>query len=144
MKRTIHHTFFYPHPVERVWEYLTNPELLAEWLMENDFKPVVGHQFQFKTKPKFKLKFDGTIYCKVLEIIPLKRLSYSWRGGVDGDKAQLDSVVTWTLKPKNNGTELTLEHTGFRGLKNYPAYFIMNMGWLKIGKRFLNKLSVKR
>ena len=135
MQRDIHHTWFFPQPPEVIWDYLTKSELITQWLMENDFQPVVGHQFQFRTKPRIKLGFDGKVYCKVLEIIPLKRLSYSWKGGVE-DKTTLDSIVTWTLTPKNNGTELSLAHTGFRGIKNYLAYFIMNKGWAKISKRF--------
>ncbi len=109
--------------------------------MENNFQPVVGYQFQFQAKPKVKINFDGNIYCEVLEIVPYQRLTYSWKGGGTKEKPTLDSVVTWSLLSKNDGTELTLEHSGFKGLKNYPAYFIMNMGWLKIGKRFLKNLN---
>ena len=79
MKRDIKHQFTLPQPPEVVWEYLTDPELLAQWLMPNDFKPEVGHKFQFGAKPKFPLGFDGRIYCEVLEIIPLKRLSFVGR-----------------------------------------------------------------
>lgn len=108
--------------------------------MENDFKPEVGHKFQFRTKPKIKLGFDGIVYCQVLELIPLKKLSYSWKGGM-GEKPSLDSVVTWTLEAVEGGTNLTLEHTGFKGFKNYITYLIMNKGWLKIGKRILIRLN---
>lgn len=141
MNKTIKHTFFYPHSVDLVWDYLTKPELIKQWLMENNFQPVVGYQFQFQAKPKVKINFDGNIYCEVLEIVPYQRLTYSWKGGGTKEKPTLDSVVTWSLLSKNDGTELTLEHSGFKGLKNYPAYFIMNMGWLKIGKRFLKNLN---
>lgn len=135
MKREISHTWFFPHPPETVWEYLTTSELLAQWLMENDFQPVVGHKFQFYTKPKINLGFDGRVYCEVLEVTPYKRLSYSWRGGAGTEKVRLDSIVVWTLSPKDNGTELLLEHKGFTGMKNFLAYLIMNQGWLKIAKR---------
>jgi len=135
MQRDIKHSFFLPNPPEAVWEYLTKPELIAQWLMQNDFKPVVGHQFQFKTKPQVKFGFDGTVYCEVMEVVPLKRLSYSWKGGMGKDKILLDSVVIWTLTPRDNGTELRLEHKGFKGLKNFIGYFFMNSGWAKIGKR---------
>lgn len=142
MQRTIRHEFTFSQPPEMVWEYLTNPELLAQWLMPNDFKPLVGHQFQFKTKPKLKLRFDGTIYCEVLEIIPCKKLIYSWKGGLSRENPSLDSIVIWTLTPIDKGTVLRLEHTGFEGLKNYLSYFIMNMGWLKIGTRFIKRLNL--
>lgn len=142
MQRTIRHEFTFSQPPEVVWEYLTNPEWLALWLMPNDFKPQVGHQFQFKTKPKLKLRFDGTVYCEVLEIIPYKKLVYSWKGGLSKENPSLDSIVIWTLMPTNNGTVLQLEHKGFDGLKNYLSYFIMNMGWLKIGNRFIKKINL--
>jgi uncharacterized protein YndB with AHSA1/START domain len=125
-----------------VWDYLTDSNLLAQWLMPNDFKPKVGHKFQFKAKPKTKFGFDGTIYCEVLEIVPYKKLVYSWQGGMSKEKPSLDSIVVWTLTPTDEGTLLQLEHKGFKGLKNYLAYFIMNMGWVKIGKRLQGKLNI--
>ena len=141
MKDTIRHEFTFPQAPEIVWDYLTDPELLAQWLMPSDFSPVVGHKFQFGTKPKYRFAFDGRIYCEVLEIIPCKKLVYSWRGGISGEKPTLDSVVTWTLNPLNGGTRLTLEHKGFRGIKNFFPYLIMNKGWKKIGTRFLKQLN---
>ena len=141
MQREIRHQWFFPHPVEDVWEFLTNSELLGQWLMKNDFKPVVGHQFTFTTKSRINPAFDGTIFCEVLEVSPLKRLSYSWKGGPRKGKITLDSLVTWTLTPKENGTELLLEHTGFKGVKNFLAYIIMNKGWtIIIRKRFTTQL----
>ncbi len=141
MQRNIVHKWFFEHSPETVWEYLVRPELISQWLMENDFKPVVGHRFQFNTRPKIKIGFDGIIFCEVLEIVPFKRLSYSWKGGSKG-KISLDSVVIWTLTPKENGTELLLEHNGFQGMKNYIAYFFMNEGWrTKIRKRFMELVN---
>jgi uncharacterized protein YndB with AHSA1/START domain len=141
MKKTITHQFAFPHPPEVVWEYLTDSELLAQWLMPNDFKPVLGHQFQFGTKPRLKLGFDGRVFCTVLEIVTHKKLVYSWKGGMGKEKTLLDSVVTWTLTPTDNGTILHLEHTGFKGLKNFIPYIAMNAGWVKIGKRFIAKVN---
>lgn len=141
MSHTIVHRFEYDHAPEVVWEYLTNPEKLAAWLMPNDFKPVVGHTFQFGTKPKFPLGFDGRIYCEVLEIIPYQKLVYSWKGGLGKSKPSLDSIVEWTLEPKGRGTILHLKHSGFSGVKNYLPYIIMNKGWLKIGNRLALHLS---
>ncbi|MEJ6979550.1 SRPBCC domain-containing protein [Pedobacter sp. P351] len=141
MQRDIRHQFYFPQPPEIVWEYLTKTELIAQWLMENDFTPLKGHKFQLKTRPKIKLGFDGTVYCEVLEFDYLRRLSYSWKGGISTDKPTLDSVVIWTLSPASGGTELLLEHTGFNGIKNYLAFIIMNMGWLKIGKRLSGHLK---
>jgi uncharacterized protein YndB with AHSA1/START domain len=129
MEKEIRHRWFFPHPPEMVWDYLTKSGLLAQWLMENDFKAIRGHKFQFNAKPKVKIGFDGVIFCEVLEIVPSKRLSYSWKGGPGKGRITLDSVVTWTLYPQNQGTELLLEHTGFKGMKNFIPYLIMNRGW---------------
>lgn len=95
-----------PHPPAKVWRALTESALLARWLMANDLRPVVGHSFTFKAEPT--PWWDGMVYCEVLEVDPLKRLRYSWRGG------SLDTVVTWTLMPTpSGGTRLALEQSGF-------------------------------
>lgn len=135
MSHSITHQFEFPHPPEVVWKYLTDSELLAQWLMPNDFQPLVGHVFQFGTKPKYPLGFDGRIYCEVLEVIPHRKLVYTWKGGLSKEKPSLDSVVTWMLEASENGTVLTLEHSGFKNPKNFLAHFIMQKGWAKIGKR---------
>ena len=144
MSRSIVHKWFFEHDVDTVWEYLTDSELLAQWLMPNDFEPTVGHQFNFCTKPKVKFGFDGTVYCEVLEVVPKQKLSYSWKGGANG-KTSLDTVVTWMLTPQEGGVELRLEHSGFKGVRNYLPYIIMGKGWLKIVKRLLKiiKLTVR-
>jgi len=135
MQRDIKHTWYFDHAPEHIWDYLTKPELLSQWLMESDFKPIVGHTFMFNTRPKVKLGFDGLIYCEVLEVKPFTRLSYTWKGGPGKGKITLDSVVVWTLIPKESGTELVLEHKGFTGMKNFLSYLIMNKGWQKIKTR---------
>jgi len=144
MTRDIRHTWFFDHAPQAIWDFLTEPELLAQWLMESNFKPVVGHKFSFNTKPKVKLGFDGNIYCEVLSVEPVKRLSYSWKGGPGKGRITLDSVVTWTLTPKGNGTELELVHSGFKGFGNYITYLVMNKGWLKIAKRLSQKMQYER
>ena len=90
-----------PYPPGKIWRALTQPHLLEEWLMKNDFNPVVGH--------RFNLRADwGTVDCQVLAVEPNKTLSYTW-GAYD-----LKSVVTWTLSPTSTGTRLRMEQTGFR------------------------------
>ena len=131
MPTSIHHKFFFPNPPEVVWEYLTDAQLIEQWLMPNDFLPVVGYDFQFRTNPLPNFNFDGIVYCKVLEIIPFKKLSYSWKGGPGDRKITLDSVVVWTLHPTNGGTELILDHSGFKEVENFTMHSIMNEGWLK-------------
>ena len=77
------------------------------------------------------LNFDGIFYCKVLEIVPFKKLSYSWKGGPGDGRITLDSKVVWKLEPKDKGTELFLEHSGFSEIENLAIYNGMTDGWLK-------------
>lgn len=90
----------YQHPPEKVWRALTQPHLIEEWLMTNDFQPVVGHVFKLSGG-------WGSVDCKVLTVEPHQSLSYTW--GTLG----LASVVTWTLTPTAKGTHLRMEQTGF-------------------------------
>jgi uncharacterized protein YndB with AHSA1/START domain len=113
--------FSYPHPPERVWRAITDSKAIAYWLMPNDFQPVVGHEFHFRTTPRGA--WDGTVACKVLEVTPPRKLAYSWAGG------GIDTVVTFNLAPEAGGTKLTLEHTGFRGFRGFMASKMMGGGW---------------
>ena len=87
--------------------------------------------FNFRTNPIPSLDFDGIFYCKVLEIVPFKKLSYSWKSGPGEGKITLDSVVVWKLEPKDNGTELFLEHSGFAKKENLDFYNGLTHGWLE-------------
>ena len=119
----------YPFPPERVWGALTSSEALATWLMPNDFAPVKGHQFTFRTKPA--PGFDGTVHCEVLELDPPRRMVWSWAGG------PLDTTVTFTLEPSGDGTHLRLQHEGFHGLAAQLVRRIMGNGWPRILRRHL-------
>jgi uncharacterized protein YndB with AHSA1/START domain len=129
--RTIHVDEFLPHPPARVWQALIDPDLLARWLMPNDFKPVVGHRFTFQAKPLPTVGFSGVIECEVLDIQPERLLSISWRDAdVQGGNG-LDSTVTWRLHPEGRGTRIFLEHAGFDPDDAFQqlARSIMNGGW---------------
>ena len=104
-----------PFPPEKVWRALTQPHLIQEWLMENDFAPVVDH--------RFNLRADwGVVDCQVLAVEPNKTLSYTW------DTKGLESVVTWTLTPTSIGTLLRMEQSGFRP-DQQPYYQGAKAGW---------------
>lgn len=141
MSKSINHTLFYPQKPELVWEYLTTPALMAQWLMQTDFEPVLGHEFTFRTGPLPKFDFDGIVYCKVLEITPPRKLVYSWKGGPGDGKITMDSIVTWNLTEKDNGTELTLDHNGFKVLTNLALFDGMNAGWLANMKKIADRLN---
>jgi uncharacterized protein YndB with AHSA1/START domain len=104
-----------PYPPEKIWRALTAPYLIEEWLMKNDFEPVVDH--------KFNLTGDwGAVDCQVLKVQPMRSLSYSWSAH------GLESVVTWTLTPTSKGTNLRMEQSGFR-LDQNQFYQGAKMGW---------------
>jgi uncharacterized protein YndB with AHSA1/START domain len=131
MKNVIQHNWFFEQAPETVWEYLTRSELMAQWLMENDFQPVVGHQFMFRSKAYPPIGFDGNVFCQVLDLVPAKKLSYSWKFGPKPGEITVDSIVTWNLISKDRGTELRLEHRSVSGEMYLPAYNAMNEGWKK-------------
>jgi uncharacterized protein YndB with AHSA1/START domain len=113
----------FPYPPEKIWRALTQPHLIEEWLMKNDFKPVVNH--------RFNLSADwGAVDCQVLAVEPHKTLSYTWVA------YGLESVVIWTLAPKNKGTLLRMEQSGFRP-DQQQAYQGAKHGW----QRFLAALE---
>ncbi len=103
-----------PHPPEKVWRALTQPHLIEEWLMKNEFEPVVGH--------RFNLRADwGVVECQVVAVEPNKSLSYTWDAARGGAASDLKSVVTWTLTPTRSGTHLRMEQAGFR--PDQPQYY---------------------
>src|SRR5260221_4979936 len=114
MQKEIKNTWHFNQPPKEVWEYLTQTELIALWLMPNNFKPILGHEFQFKAKPIPSLDLDGIFHCKVLEIVDYKTLIYSWKGGPGDGVFTLDTMVEWTLEKYRNGAKLFLKHSGFK------------------------------
>jgi Uncharacterized conserved protein len=119
----------YPHAPEKVWRALTQPELLAEWLMKNDFKPVVGHKFNFRAQPM--PQWNGVTDCEVLAVEPNKRLQYSWRSSGEEAKDGMRTVVTWTLTPTTGGTLVRMEQSGFRP-EDQGFYNGAQWGWKKM------------
>jgi uncharacterized protein YndB with AHSA1/START domain len=95
-----------PYAPEKLWRALTQPHLIAEWLMNNDFAPAVGRKFTLRMDPQ--PHWNGVVDCQVLVVEPNKTLSYTW--GALG----LESVVTFTLTATPAGTHLRMEQTGFR------------------------------
>jgi uncharacterized protein YndB with AHSA1/START domain len=125
-----------PHPPAKVWRALTEPELLAKWIMANDMQPLVGHSFTFRAEPM--PWWDGIVHCEVLEMEPHKRLRYSWRSGPES--SPLDTVVTWTLTPTpSGGTRLALEHSGFVP-GNAFAFDGARQGWQRMAGERLGEV----
>jgi uncharacterized protein YndB with AHSA1/START domain len=121
------------HPPKKVWRALTDPELLAEWLL-----PVVG--FRLEPGAAFTLKtqaypgWDGTVSCRVVEIEPHRKLSYAWTVPF------LDTVVTFTLTPTATGTRLTIEQTGFKPDQKRELGGA-RYGWKMMGEKLVDLLA---
>jgi uncharacterized protein YndB with AHSA1/START domain len=111
-----------PHAPEKIWRALTQGPLIEAWLMANDFQPVVGHAFKFRSKPV--PGWDGIIDAEVLLVEPNKKLSYSW--GSMG----LKTIVLWTLNATKTGTLLRMEQSGFRSDSD-ANYRGATYGWQK-------------
>ncbi len=121
----------FPHAPEKLWRALTQPHLIEEWLMKNDFKPDVGHSFHMRGD------WGGVLDCEVLAVEPNRVLSYTWDFKHDDAAYALKSVVTFTLTPSGAGTHLRMEQTGFRPDQK-QAFGGAHAGW----KQFLDKLDL--
>jgi uncharacterized protein YndB with AHSA1/START domain len=121
---------FLPHPPDKVWRVITEPALIAKWLMPNDFKLEVGHKFTFQGFPIPAAGFGGTGHSEVLDFEPEKMLRIAWRAA-PADLSTLDSTVTFTLEPEGIGTRLFLVHDGFHPDDPYQAasHRFMSGGW---------------
>lgn len=115
-------------PPEKIWRALTQPHLIEEWLMRSDFKPVEGHRFTLRNRPRPDV--DVAVDCQVLTVEPNKTLSYTWRA------FDLDSVVTFTLEPTPKGTIIRMEQAGFR-----PDQTLAYKGAKAAWKQFLGELE---
>ncbi|AFC30208.1 hypothetical protein PM3016_3363 [Paenibacillus mucilaginosus 3016] len=128
MSLTLSMDFQFTTSIEKLWSALTDSSKLAKWVanihtgqaMENDFKPVVGHRFQFRTQPNEF--WNGIIEGEVLIVEEPHRLSYTWSSGEK-------HTVTWTLRAIGDGkVNLHLEQTG---ISNAQALGGAKYGWSK-------------
>jgi len=115
-------------PVDRVWQALTDVNQMREWYFDlPEFKAEPGFEFQFM------VEHEGNTYdhrCKVTEVIPEKKLAYTWR--YEGQPG--NSLVTFELFPRGNRTRLKLTHEGLDSFPKLPAYARENFlrGWTEI------------
>jgi uncharacterized protein YndB with AHSA1/START domain len=123
-----------PHSLEKIWRALTQGPLIEQWLMKNDFKPVVGHRFNFRATPM--PHWNGVTDCEVLAVEPYERLAYSWNASGEEAAGGLKTVVTWTLSPVKGGVLVRMEQSGFRPDEE-AAYQGASYGW----QRFIGGLE---
>ena len=123
------------HPPEKVWRALTQPELLAQWLLPaTGLELAPGAAFTFNTQPM--PGWDGTVRCRFVEIQPQRKLSYSWAVG----DMELDTVVTFTLTPTATGTHLTLVQSGFKPSQK-QNFGGARYGWKMMGEKLVELLG---
>lgn len=121
------------HPPEKVWRALTDPELMAEWLL-----PTIG--FDLRLGAAFTLKtqaypgWDGTVSCQVVEVEPLRKLSYTW------NVPFLETVVTFTLTPTALGTRLVIVQSGFKADQKRESGGA-RYGWKMMGGKLIDLLE---
>jgi len=121
------------HAPEKVWRALTDPVLLAQWLLPVvDLKLERAEAFTFKAQPQ--PGWDGTVNCRFVEIEAQRKLSWAW---VVGD---IDTVVTFTLTPTASGTRLSLVQSGFKPdqKKNFGG---ARYGWKMMGGKLVDLLA---
>jgi len=158
MTRTIKLKTVLPYPPEKVWLALTDAKLLGKWFMENDIEPKPGHDFTFRMAPQ--KGWDGITYCEITAVEPQKYISYTYRGEATGEKAlacagihsdkadkltksiftRLDTVLSFSLSPTCGGTILSMQQSGYKGLKLVLISLIMHMGWKKQLRKKLPKV----
>jgi uncharacterized protein YndB with AHSA1/START domain len=121
----------FPHAPAILWQAISDGAVMARWMMPpTGFLPVVGQDFSFQTRGAGA--WDGTIHCRVTEVVPGEKLAFTWVGGSDdnvGYGSRLNTVVTFTLTEVVGGTRLRLTHAGFQMPRNEVAYQNMGTGW---------------
>jgi uncharacterized protein YndB with AHSA1/START domain len=124
---------FYPHPRAKVWKALTDPRLIAAWLMRPDgFEPRVGCKFRLTAKPQ--PGWRGYVDCEVVAVEEGHLLQYTWVGDESGNLM----TVTWRLEDAPGGARLYLLHEGFHGVGGFLlAKVMMGPGWKKMMTRHI-------
>ena len=121
------------YPPEKVWRALTDPALLAEWLLPVvGFRLEPGAEFTFTTQPY--PGWDGTVSCRLVEAEAHRKLRYTWTVPF------LDTVVTFTLAPTASGTRLSIVQSGF-GPHQKREFGGARYGWKTMGERLVHLLA---
>jgi uncharacterized protein YndB with AHSA1/START domain len=132
-RESISFEFDLQHPPEKVWRALTDPALLAEWLLpvvELELQPGAAFTFRTQAYPGW----DGTVNCRFVEIEAHRKLSYTW------SVPFLDTVVTFTLTPTAAGTRLSLVQSGFEPDQK-REFGGARYGWKMMGEKLVDLLA---
>lgn len=136
MSKSLRKEVVLPYPPEKVWVALTDRAALAEWLMPNDFEPVVGRKFRLQVDGMGS--YSGLNECEVLEVDEPRKLVYNWVLVPAKPEAARPKpmVLTWTLEPTAEGTRLTLVQEGLEALAFFHR-LSMAFGWGTMLKRWI-------
>nr|WP_275297755.1 SRPBCC domain-containing protein [Clostridium sp. YIM B02551] len=118
--------------INKVWDAIATKEGLEAWLMPNNFKPILGYEFTFKSQPKGD--WDGICHCIVKELNPPYKLGFTWSGN------NLDQYVSFELKEIDDKTEFTLVHSGWSE-ENMQLREIMYDGWGYLSEGLKRKMG---
>lgn len=107
-------------PIERVWQFLVDPQLRARWFMAGPTDLRVGGAFGMTMDhdrlsdapaptPERYRKMAGHSWAETItQLDPPHRLAFTWDDGAAGE-------VLFELSRAEGGTRLVLSHTGLRG-----------------------------
>ncbi|RZQ61951.1 SRPBCC family protein [Amycolatopsis suaedae] len=131
---TVHIDQFFPHPPAKVWRVLTEPDLIARWLLPGDFRLEIGHRYTMRAQAMPGTGFSGTIQAEVLDFEEERMLRLGWRDAAEDSPSTADWTITWTLAAEGTGTRLFLTHDGFDpdSPLQQRARSIMGGGWQSI------------
>lgn len=121
----------YPQAPAKVWQALTEPELMARWWAPGDVRAEVGHRFEMD------MGQWGKQPCQVIAVEPLARLSFRFA------LSSLNTTITWELAAEGDGARLTLIHEGFdiASPLGERAYEGMRSGWPGVLERLASNLD---
>ncbi|GAB3896112.1 SRPBCC family protein [Microbispora bryophytorum] len=130
----LHLDEYLAHPPARVWQALTDPDLLAQWFMPGDFRLSVGHRYTMRGTTMPGTGFSGTVQAEVLAFEPERMLRLGWRDADPASPSGADWTITWTLEPEGRGTRLFLTHEGFDPGNEMQrrARSMMDGGWHRL------------
>ena len=135
--RNVEHNFHLRASPSRVFDMISTPRGLAQWMVERaEFAPVEG--------ARYVLEFHGgwTHHGRVLRARPGRLLALSWEWpGVP----LTGTVLTFAVRPTKGGTILHLTHSGFPNASKWvDLYGVTEWGWTYYGMNLKSVLEAGR
>jgi uncharacterized protein YndB with AHSA1/START domain len=98
-----------PGPIDRVWDHLARPDLLATWLAGGELEPRAGGRVELRFDADLvpeRRAAGAVIRGVVSRCDPPRALAYSWTD------PSVDSAVAFELAASGGGVRLTVAHRG--------------------------------